>query len=193
MNARRITKPRGTDSLLSQEQFLETLRIRFADHRERHSRLKWADVLAKLEAYPQKLRCLSEMERTGGEPDVVGYEKKTGTYVFFDCSPESPEGRRGLCYDRQGLESRKDHRPQNTAVDLAAEMGIGILSEAEYRQLQQLGEFDLRTSSWVATPVEIRELGGALFCDRRYGQVFVYHNGAQSWYGSRGFRGVVRV
>jgi len=158
-----------------------------------HSGLIWAEVRTKLEANPEKLWSLAEMERTGGEPDVVGFDEKTGEYIFMDCSAESPAGRRSVCYDREALESRKEHKPENNAVDMAAAMGIELLNEEQYRQLQKLGEFDLKTSSWIATPSEIRKLGGALFCDRRYDTVFLYHNGAQSYYAARGFRGLLRV
>ena len=172
---------------------LTTLQARFEKNTKRHKGIEWAKVQTTLEAAPEKLWSLSEMERTGGEPDVVGFDKKSGEYIFFDCSAESPSGRRSICFDREGLESRKEHRPENNAIEMAAAMGIEMLSEAEYRELQKLGEFDLKTSSWVQTPAEIRKLGGALFCDRRYGTVFVYHNGAQSYYGARGFRGSLRV
>ncbi|HQZ65034.1 MAG TPA: DUF4256 domain-containing protein [Planctomycetaceae bacterium] len=159
----------------------------------RHRGLKWSKVQAKLEANAQKLWSLNEMEETGGEPDVVGYDQTSGEFIFFDCSAESPKGRTSVCYDREGLDSRKEHKPKNTAMDMAAAMGIEILTEEQYRELQKLGEFDTKTSSWVKTPADIRKLGGALFCDRRFGHVFVYHNGAQSYYGSRGFRGSLRV
>lgn len=159
----------------------------------RHQGLRWAGVQAKLEANSEKLWSLNEMERTGGEPDVVGYDKKTGEYILCDCSVESPKERRSVCYDREGLESRKKHKPADTAIDMAAAMGIELLTEEQYRDLQELGDFDTKTSSWVKTPPEIRKLGGALFCDRRYGQVFVYHNGAQSYYAARAFRGSLRV
>lgn len=159
----------------------------------RHKGLEWAQVEAKLEAHPEKLRSLREMEETGGEPDVVGQDKKTGEYLFFDCSAETPKGRVSVCYDREGLESRKEHKPKNNAIDMAKAMGIELLTEEQYRELQKLGEFDLKTSSWVSTPEEIRDLGGALFGDRRFGRVFVYHNGAQSYYGARAFRGSLRV
>ena len=159
----------------------------------RHKGLAWDQVQARLEAHPDKLPPLVEMETTGGEPDVVGHDKKTGEMVFFDCSAESPTGRRSVCYDREGLESRKEHRPETSATDMAAAMGIELLTEEQYRQLQQLGEFDTKTSSWVQTPADIRDLGGALFCDRRYGHVFTYHNGAQSYYAARAFRGSLRV
>ncbi len=169
------------------------LQARFEKNMHRHKRLKWADVAARLKAHREKLRALDAMEETGGEPDVVGHDKKSGAFIFINCSAETPKGRRSVCYDRQGLESRKEHRPANSAVDMAAEMGIEILTEEQYRELQKLGEFDLKTSSWVLTPPAVRKLGGALFCDRRYDQVFTYHNGAQSYYGVRGFRGMLRV
>jgi hypothetical protein len=159
----------------------------------RHKDIEWAKVQAKLEANTEKLWSLNEMERTGGKPDVVGHDKKTGEYIFYDCSAESPAGRRSVCYDREALEARKEHKPKNSAMDLAAAMGIEILTEEQYRELQQLGEFDAKTSSWVKTRSDIRKLGGALFCDRRYGHVFVYHNGAESYYAARGFRGSLRV
>lgn len=175
------------------EELFSTLKARFEQNMSRHAGLEWAKVQARLEANPEKLWSLHEMEKTGGEPDVVGHEQKTGEYVFYDCSAESPKGRRNVCYDRAGQESRKEHRPENNAVDMAAAMGIELLTEEQYRALQQLGDFDLKTSSWVQTPAEIRKLGGALFCDRRYDHVFVYHNGAQSYYGSRAFRGALSV
>jgi hypothetical protein len=175
------------------EELLGTLKARFEKNMGRHEGLEWANVQAKLEADPEKLWSLNEMERTGGEPDVVGYDKETGEYLFFDCSAESPEGRRSVCYDREGQDSRKQHRPENNAIDMAASMGIELLTEEQYRELQKLGNFDLKTSSWVKTPPNIRKLGGALFCDRRYDTVFVYHNGAPSYYAARGFRGSVRV
>jgi hypothetical protein len=175
------------------EELIYTLKARFEKNMSRHTNLQWAKVLIKLEATTEKLRTLNEMERTGGEPDVVGYDKNTGEYIFYDCSAESPKGRRSVCYDRQGLESRKEHKPIDSAMDMAATMGIELLREDEYRELQQLGEFDTKTSSWVQTSASIRELGGALFCDRRYGHVFLYHNGAESYYASRGFRGSLRV
>ena len=174
-------------------ELLSALKARFEKNMSRHKGLEWAKVLAKLEANSDKLWSLSEMERTGGEPDVVGCDKKTGEYIFYDCSPESPKGRRSVCYDREALESRKEHKPANNAVDMAVAMGIELLTEEQYRELQKLGQFDLKTSSWVTTPSDIRELGGALFCDRRYDTVFLYHNGAQSYYSARGFRGVLRV
>ena len=175
------------------EELLGVLKYRFEKNMNRHKGLDWTKVKARLEAKADKLCSLAEMERTGGEPDVVGLDKKSGDFVFFDCSAETPKGRTSVCYDREGLESRKEHWPKDTAVDMAAAMGIELLTEEQYRELQKLGEFDLKTSSWVKTPADIRERGGALFCDRRYGQVFVYHNGAQSYYAVRGFRGVLRV
>jgi len=175
------------------EELLRALKARFEKHMNRHKGLEWAKVKAKLEANTKKLWSLNEMERTGGEPDVVGHDKKTGEYMFFDCSAESPKGRRSVCFDREGLESRKEHKPGNNAIDMAAAMGIEILTEEQYRELQKLGNFDAKTSSWVKTPSEIRKLGGAIFADFRYGNVFVYHNGAQSYYGSRAFRGSLRV
>ena len=175
------------------EELLGALKARFEKNMNRHKGLEWAKVQVKLGANAEKLWSLNEMERTGGEPDVVGHDKKTGEYIFFDCSPESPKGRVSVCYDREGLESRKEHRPKTTAMDLAAAMGIELLTEEEYLGLQKLGEFDTKTSSWVKTPADIRELGGALYCDRRYGRVFVGHNGAQSYYAARAFRGWLRV
>ena len=175
------------------EGLLKTLKTRFEKNMNRHKGLEWVKVQAKLEANTEKLWSLNEMERTGGEPDVIGHDKKTGEYIFYDCSVESPAGRRSLCYDREALVSRKEHKPKNNAMDLADAMGIEILTEEQYRELQQLGKFDTKTSSWVQTPDAIRELGGALFCDRRYNHVFVYHNGAESYYAARGFRGMVKV
>lgn len=172
---------------------LETLETRFAKNMKRHKGIDWEDVRAKLEANPEKLRALAEMERTGGEPDVVAYDKRAGEYVFYDCAAETPAGRRSLCYDREALDSRKEHKPEDSAVDVAAAIGIELLTEDEYRELQKLGEFDLKTSSWLHTPEEIRKLGGAIFGDRRYDRVFVYHNGASSYYAARGFRGSLRV
>lgn len=172
---------------------LEVLKTRCEKNGHRHKGVAWATIHARLKKNSDKLRSLAEMERTGGEPDVVGHDKKTGEYLFVDCSAESPAGRRSVCYDREALESRKEHRPEGSAVDMAASMGIELLTEAQYRALQELGEFDLKTSSWVKTPPDIRALGGALFCDRRYGTVFLYHNGAQSYYAARGFRGSLRV
>lgn len=175
------------------EELLSVLKARFDKNMNRHQGLEWAEVKARLEANKGKLRPLNEMESTGGEPDVIGLDKKTGAYVFCDCSKESPGGRRSLCYDREAWESRKEHKPESNVIDTAVAMGIELLTEEQYRELQQLGEFDLKTSSWVLTPVDIRALGGALFCDRRYDTVFVYHNGAESYYASRGFRGVLRI
>lgn len=175
------------------EKLLETLKARFEKNMNRHEGLEWDKVQAKLEANPEKLWSLNEMERTGGEPDVVGYDKETDEYIFFDCSAESPKGRRSVCYDREALESRKEHKPENNAVDMAYAMGIELLTEEQYRELQKLGNFDTKTSSWVKTPEKIRRLGGAIFGDRRYDTVFVYHNGAESYYASRGFRGSLRV
>jgi hypothetical protein len=175
------------------EELLTTLGARFEKNMNRHKGLQWAKVRSRLEANPEKLWSLNEMERTGGEPDVVGHDKNSGEYVFYDCSPESPKGRTSVCYDREGLESRKEHKPENTAIDLVRAMGIELLTEEQYLHLQKLGDFDTKTSSWVKTPVEIRKLGGALYCDRRYGRVFVGHNGAQSYYSARAFRGSIRV
>ncbi len=175
------------------EELLGVLKARFEKNMTRHKGLEWAKVQAKLEANSEKLWSLNEMERTGGEPDVIGHDKKTGEYIFYDCSQESPKGRRSLCYDREALDSRKEHKPENDAIDMAAAMGIELLTEEQYRELQKLGDFDTKTSSWVKTPSDIRKLGGALFCDRRYGAVFVYHNGAESYYAARGFRGSLRV
>ena len=175
------------------EELLKVLKARFEKNKNRHKGLEWDKIEARLEANPGKLWSLDEMEATGGEPDVVGQDKKTGEYIFYDCSVESPKERRSLCYDREALESRKEHKPKNSALDMAADMGIELLTGEQYRELQQLGEFDLKTSSWVKTPAFIRKLGGALFCDRRYNQVFLYHNGAESYYAARGFRGSLRV
>jgi hypothetical protein len=175
------------------EELLRALKARFEHNLNRHKGLEWTKVQAKLEAIPGKLWSLNEMEKTGGEPDVAGHDKKTGEYIFFDCSAESPEGRVSLCYDREALDSRKEHKPKNSVVDMAADMGIEILTEEQYFELQKLGEFDTKSSSWIKTPAEIRKLGGALYCDRRYGRVFVGHNGAQSYYSGRGFRGSLRV
>jgi hypothetical protein len=175
------------------EELLRTLKARFEKNMNRHKGLEWAKVQAKLEANTEKLWSLNEMERTGGEPDVVGHDEKTGEYIFYDCSAESPQGRRSVCYDREALEARKANKPEGNAVDMAAAMGIALLTEEHYRELQKLGDFDLKTSSWVKTPPDIRKLGGALFMDRRYDHVFVYHNGADSYYAARGFRGSLRV
>jgi hypothetical protein len=175
------------------EELLSALKGRFEKNMNRHKGLEWAKVQAKLEANNEKLWSLNEMERTGGEPDVVGHDKKTDEYIFYDCSAESPKGRRSLCYDREGLESRKENKPENNVIDMAAAMGIELLMEEQYRELQKLGDFDMKTSSWVKTPAEIRKLGGALFADFRYGNVFVYHNSAPSYYAARAFRGSLRV
>ena len=175
------------------KELFKVLKVRFEENMNRHQNLEWSKVQANLEANPEKFWSLGEMEKTGGEPDVVGFDKKTGEYVFYDCSAESPKDRRSVCYDREALESRKQHKPKDNAVDMAAAMGIEILTEEQYREMQTLGDFDAKTSSWVKTPVDIRNLGGALFCDRRYGKVFVYHNGAESYYAARGFRGSLRI
>ena len=175
------------------EELLQTLKTRFEKNMPRHKGIEWAKVQAKLAANPGKLWSLDDMETTGGEPDVVGYDKKTDEYIFYDCSVESPKDRRSLCYDRQALDSRKEHKPKDSAMDMAAAMGIEILTEEQYRELQQLGNFDLKTSSWVKTPADIRKLGGALFCDRRYNTVFLYHNGEEYYYAARGFSGALRV
>lgn len=180
-------------STAQRDELLTALKARFEKNMARHKGLQWAKVQAKLESKPDKLWSLQEMERTGGEPDVVGHDKKTGEFIFYDCSAESPSGRRSVCYDRKGLESRKEHQPKDNAIDMAAAMGIELLTEDEYRALQELGEFDTKTSSWVKTPAAIRKLGGALFCDRRYDHVFTYHNGAQSYYAARAFRGSLKV
>jgi hypothetical protein len=195
----RATKARNIDSNkrdLSPEQcadLLGVLKARFEKDMNRHQGLEWDKVQAKLEANAEKLWSLNEMERTGGEPGVVGHDKKTGEYIFYDCSAESPKGRRSVCYDREALESRKEHTPKDNAMDMAAAMGIELLTEEQYRELQKLGDFDTKTSSWVKTPSDIRKLGGALFCDRRYNTVFVYHNGAESYYAARAFRGSLTV
>lgn len=175
------------------DELLATLQTRFEKNMHRHKGIDWAKVRARLTAKPEKLLSLYEMEYTEGEPDVVGFDKKTGEYVFYDCSPESPKGRRSICYDREALNARKEHKPRSSAMDMAAEIGIELLTEEQYRELQNLGEFDLKTSSWIATPADVRKLGGALFCDRRYNKVFLYHNGADSYYAVRGFRGSLRV
>ena len=187
------TKNRKELSAGQREELLKALKTRFEKNMNRHKGVEWAKVKAKLEANPVKLSALNEMESTGGEPDVVGHDKKTGEYIFFDCSPESPKGRVSVCYDREGWESRKEHRPKTTAMDMAAAIGIELLTEEEYQELQNLGDFDTKTSSWVKTPADIRKLGGALYCDRRYGRVFTGHNGAQSYYSARGFRGSLKV
>jgi hypothetical protein len=189
-------RKRSTEKELSSEQreeLFRALKARFEKNMNRHKGLDWASVQAKLDSNPEKLWSLNEMERTGGEPDVAGHDKKTNEYIFYDCSAESPKGRRSLCYDREALEGRKEHKPKDSAMDMAAVMGIELLREEQYRELQKLGDFDTKTSSWVKTPSDIRKLGGALFCDRRYDHVFVYHNGAESYYGARGFRGSLKV
>jgi hypothetical protein len=176
-----------------QNNLLQTLNARFEKHKDRHKGIEWAKVQAKLEAQPEKLWSLDGMEATGGEPDVVGFDKKSGEYIFVDCSAETPKGRRSICYDRKALDSRKEHKPKDSAMDMAEAMGIEILTEEQYRELQKLGTFDAKSSSWILTPPEIRKLGGALFCDFRYNTVFVYHNGAESYYAVRGFRGSLKV
>ena len=175
------------------EELLRTLKARFEKNMNRHQGHEWVRVQARLDANAEKLCSLNEMEETGGEPDVVGHDEKTGEYIFYDCSAESPKGRRSICYDREALESRKEHKPEDNAMDMAAAIGVELLTEQQYRELQKLGSFDMKTSSWVKTPAEIRKLGGALFCDRRYNTVFVYHNGAESYYAARAFRGSLRV
>ena len=195
----RAAKTRSTNtykndlSLDQRKELYKTWKARFETNMNRHRGLEWAQVQARLEANAEKLWSLREMERTGGDPDVVGHDKNTGEYIFYDCSAESPKGRRSVCYDREALESRKEHKPEDNAVDMAAAMGIELLTEERYRELQKLGNFDTKTSSWVKTPSDIRKLGGALFCDRRYDTVFLYHNGAESYYAARGFRGSLRV
>jgi hypothetical protein len=184
---------KATFSREQREELLATLKARFQKHMDRHPNFAWARVQTSLEANAEALWSLSEMEKTGGEPDVVGQDKRSGAYIFYDCSAESPKGRRSLCYDRHALESRKEHKPENSAMEMAADMGVDLLTEEQYRDLQQLGTFDTKTSSWVKTPPAIRRLGGAIFCDRRYDTVFTYHNGAESYYAARGFRGLVRV
>ena len=188
-----MKKKQGNEQLELRKTLIETLKSRFEKNMKRHPGLEWAKVQARLEANAEKLSALHEMERTGGEPDVIGHNQKTGEYIFYDCCAESPKGRRSVCYDREALDSRKEHKPENSAVGMANAMGIELLTEEEYRALQQLEEFDTKTSSWVKTPSEIRKLGGAIFCDRRYNTVFVYHNGAESYYAARGFRGSLRV
>jgi len=188
-----ITSNKKKLSSKQRDELLSTLKTRFEKNMNRHKGLDWAKVQAKLEADNPKLWSLNEMETTGGEPDVVGYDKKTGEYVFYDCSAESPKGRRSICYDREALDARKENKPKDSAVDMAAAIGVELLTEEQYRELQKLGEFDLKTSSWVKTPAEIRKRGGALFCDRRYDHVFTYHNGADSYYAARGFRGSLRI
>ncbi len=189
----KAAKTKKASSSEQYEELLGTLQSRFEKNMNRHAGLDWAKVKAKLDAAPKKLQSLHEMEDTGGEPDVVGQDKKTGEYVFFDCSAQSPEGRTSLCYDREALDSRKKFKPKNSAMDLAAAIGVELLTEEQYQQLQQLGEFDTKSSTWLKTPAEIRKLGGAIFGDRRFGRVFVYHNGAESYYVGRGFRGSLRV
>jgi Protein of unknown function (DUF4256) len=191
--ARNIYSNKKNLSPERREELLNALKTRFEKNMNRHKGLEWTKVQAKLEANTEKLWSLNEMERTGGEPDVVGHDKKTGEYIFYDCSAESPKGRRSVCYDREGLDSRKEHKPENNATDMAAAMGIELLTEEQYRELQKLGNFDAKTSSWLKTPSNIRKLGGAIFGDYRYGNVFVYHNGAQSYYGARAFRGSLRL
>lgn len=175
------------------EELLSTLKTRFEKNKNLHKGIEWANVLARLQANKEKLWSLNAMEQTGGEPDVVSFDKKTGEYIFYDCAAESPKERRSVCYDHEALEKRKEHKPADSAVNMAADMGIELLTEAQYRELQQLGNFDTKTSSWIVTPVAVRKLGGALFCDRRYNTVFVYHNGADSYYAARGFRGSLKV
>jgi len=187
------TMPNGTLSKKQREEILRALKARFEKNMSRHKGLEWSQVQTKLEANTEKLFSLHEMERTGGEPDVVGHDKKTGGYIFYDCSADSPKGRRSLCYDPEALASRKEDKPKDSAMGMAAAMGIELLTEEQYRELQKLGDFDTKTSSWVKTPSKIRDLGGALFCDRRFDTVFLYHNGAESYYGGRGFRGRLRV
>jgi len=191
--ARNINSNKEDLSSEQREELLGALKARFEKNMNRHKGLEWAKIRAKLEANAEKLWSLNEMERTGGEPDVVGHDKKTGEYIFYDCSAESPKGRRSVCYDREALESRKEHKPEDNAIDMAAAMGIELLTEEQYRELQKLGNFDTKTSSWVKTPSGIRKLGGGLFCDRRYDAVFVFHNGAESYYAARAFRGSLRV
>ena len=189
----RSDKQQKTLSSAQRDELIQILRTRFDKNRDRHKNINWTKVQAKLEADNGKLGSLYEMERTGGEPDVVGQDENTGEYIFMDCSTESPKGRRSLCYDRSALESRQQHKPESSAMEMADEMEIELLTEKEYRDLQKLGNFDMKTSSWVKTPERIRKLGGAVFCDRRYDTVFLYHNGAESYYAARGFRGVLRV
>ncbi|MFC4560008.1 DUF4256 domain-containing protein [Virgibacillus kekensis] len=188
-----MTKSNKELSSEQREELLKALKARFEKNMNRHEGLEWNEIQAKLDNNTEKLWSLNEMESTGGEPDVVGYDEKNDAYIFYDCSAQSPKGRRSVCYDREALESRKKHKPENNAVDMAADMGIELLTEEQYREMQKLGDFDTKTSSWVETPSNIRELGGAIFCDRRYDTVFVYHNGAESYYSARGFRGSLRV
>jgi hypothetical protein len=189
----KTNKPKKKLSAAQTDELLQLLKIRFEQHKSRHKDIEWADVQAKLETNPGKLWSLNEMEMTDGEPDVVGYDQQTGEYIFYDCAAESPKGRRSLCFDDEALESRKENKPADSAMAMAEAMGIALLTEEEYRELQQLGTFDTKTSSWIITPATIRKLGGALFCDRRYNTVFLYHNGAESYYAARGFRGSLRV
>jgi len=189
----KVAKTKKDLSPSQREEILTALRVRFEKNMKRHDGIEWSKVKVKLEANPEKLWSLGEMERTGGEPDVVGQDKKTGEYIFFDCSPESPKDRRSFCYDREALDSRKQAKPKNSAMDVAAAMGVDLLTEEQYGELQKLGEFDTKTSSWLKAPPEMRKLGGALFGDRRFGRVFLYHNGAESYYAARGFRGALRV
>jgi hypothetical protein len=188
-----MTKKKPQLSPAQRQELLNVLKARFEKNMNRHKGLKWDDVQARLEANLEKLWTLNEMESTGGEPDVVGYDKKTGEFIFYDCSAESPKGRRSICYDREALDARKENKPKDSALDMAAAIGVELLTEGQYRELQKLGNFDTKTSSWVQTPPEIRKLGGALYCDRRYNQVFLYHNGADSYYAARGFRGSLKV
>lgn len=189
------TTPNSKKKLTADQRdaLLKTLKARFEKNMRRHKGIDWSKVQERVEAHPAKLWSLNEMEETGGEPDVIGFDKKSGEITFCDCAPESPKGRRSTCYDYEALQSRKEHKPKTSAIDMANEIGITLLTEAQYRALQELGEFDLKTSSWVKTPDDIRELGGAIFCDRRYNKVFMYHNGAESYYGARGFRGILVV
>lgn len=187
------TKPKKELSPEQSAELIKVLKVRFDKNMKRHKGIVWSKVQARLEAHPEKLWSLNEMEDSDGEPDVVAFDKKSGEYIFYDCSAESPKGRRNVCYDRKALDSRKEHKPGNSAIDMAEEMGIEILTEEQYRDLQKLGSFDTKTSSWVLTPPEIRKNGGAIFCDHRYGHVFTYHNGASSYYAVRGFRGLLRV
>lgn len=193
INTNTMNSNKNKLSSAQHEELLNALKARFEKNRNRHKGLEWAKVQTRLEANREKLWSLVEMESTGGEPDVVGYDKKTGEYIFYDCSAETPKGRRSICYDNEALESRKEHKPEDSAIGMASSMGIELLTEEQYRELQELGNFDTKTSSWVQTPDNIRKLGGALFCDRRYDHVFLYHNGAESYYAARGFRGSLRV
>lgn len=188
-----MAKSNQTLTAKGKEDILKILKERFGKNKNRHKDLVWEEIQIKLEKHPDKLWSISEMERTEGEPDVIGFDKSSGRFLFADCSPESPKGRRSICYDKAALEARKEHKPKNSAMEMAKDLGIEILNETEYRDLQELGEFDLKTSSWVLTPDDIRKKGGAIFCDRRYGKVFTYHNGADSYYAARGFRGILKV